>query len=100
MPVTKQTNFKIVKAQTTFAKAITTWKLVYKEDDGADYMELLATSVAVMKGHIAKFRQKWHSLKFNMSLHIIFEVIDASIITEPAVVLVGEQMEVYRHRCG
>ena len=59
-------------------------------------MDLLARSAAVMKRHIIRDQQQRHALKFNMSLYIIFEkATDASIVTEPPVVLVSEQMEVY-----
>ena len=96
MPASTQTSFKITKTQTAFANATTTWKLAFNENNGADYTELLARSIAAMKGHITKFRQKRHALKFNMSLYINFEkATDASIVTDPPVVLVSEQMEVY-----
>ena len=43
-----------------------------------------------------QYREDEQSLKFNMSLHVVFEqATDPSIITEPAVVLVSEQFELY-----
>ena len=60
------------------------------------YTELLARSIAAMKEQVIKFLKKQHALNFNMSLHINFEkATDASIITDPPVVLVSEQREVY-----
>ena len=49
-----------------------------------------------MEGHILRYQQKHLALKFNMALHIKFEkAADPSIVTDPPIVLVTEQFEVY-----
>ena len=94
--IVKQTSFKIVKTATAFSQATVTWKLSYKKNNGVDYNDLVKRSVEAMKEKILKYRNVRKALKFNMSLHIHFEkAVDSSIITDPPVVLVTEQMEVY-----
>ena len=49
-----------------------------------------------MEYQLHQYREEHHALKFNMSIHVAFEqATDPSIVTEPAVVLVSEQFEVY-----
>ena len=91
-------NFDIAIAQTAFAKAAITWKLKYPRNDGAEYINLLNQSVTAMKGHITQYHQERHALKFNMSLHVNFEkATDPEVTTEPPIVFVSEQMEVYEN---
>ena len=66
----------------------------YKDDDADS--DLLNISAATMDGHILRYQQKYLAFKFNMALHIKFEkAADPSIVTDPPVVLVTEQFEVY-----
>ena len=59
-------------------------------------MDLIDPSVQAMEYQLYQYRKDVQALKFNMSLHIVFEqATDPSIVTEPAVVLVSEQFEVY-----
>ena len=93
-----QSTFKVHKTSTAYSNATTTWELIYKENDGLDYAELLKRSVFAMKDYIKRIKLSQHALKFNMSLHVNFEkATDPSIKTEPPVVLVTEQIEMYEH---
>ena len=57
---------------------------------------MIDPSVRAMEYQLHQYREEHHALKYNMSLHIVFEqATDPSTITEPAVVLVSEQFEVY-----
>ena len=90
------TSFKIVKTRTAFSNANVTWKLRYPRNDGIDYIHLLNSSTAAIQKTLERYQQLRRSLKFNMSLHVQFEqATDPSIKTNPPVVLVTEQFEVY-----
>ena len=82
-------NFNVTKIKTAFKNATVTWQLKYSSNNGS--MDLIG-----MEYQLYQYREDEKALKFNMSLHIVFEqATDPSIITEPAVVLVSEQFEVY-----
>ena len=86
--------FTIRKAKTAFANATITWKLKYPKNDGS--VELLKSSVNAMESKLEQYREDERALKFSMSLHVNFEqAVDSSIITNPPVVLLSEQFEVY-----
>ena len=58
--------------------------------------ETLDSTTAAMKGKIERYAMNNLAAKFNMAIHVIFEQEkDETIITEPAVVFVTEQFEVY-----
>ena len=57
---------------------------------------MIDPSVQAMEYQLDQYREEHHALKFNMSLHVVFEqATDSSIVTEPAVLLVSEQFEIY-----
>ena len=87
-------NFSIKKVETAFRNATITWKLKYPENDGS--LELLNASTKAMEYQLQQYRRDEHSLKFNMSLHLNFEqAVDSSNVTNPHVVLLTEQFEIY-----
>ena len=90
----RSSNFAVKKIKTAFKNATVTWQLKYPTNNGS--MEMIDPSVRAMEYQLYQYREEHHALKFNMSLHIVFEqATDSSITTEPAVVLVSEQFEVY-----
>ena len=87
-------NFTVTKIKTAFQNATVTWQLKYPTNNGS--MDMIDPSVRAMEYQLHQYREEHHALKYNMSLHIVFEqATDPSTITEPAVVLVSEQFEVY-----
>ena len=60
-PITSKT------AKTAFAKANITWKLVYDENEGVDYIDLIHNSVPAMKHHLDKYQEERRALKFTLS---------------------------------
>ena len=69
---------------------------MYEENDGVDYIDLINKSVPAMKGHLEEYQQQRRACKFNMSLHVLFEkAADPSVVSDPPVVLISEQMELY-----
>ena len=89
-------SFWISKVSTAFANANCKWKLRYFPNDGSNFIELLKESTAAMEGRLEKERRQKRSLKFNMSLHVIFEqAIDPSIKTVEPVVFNTRQAEYY-----
>ena len=94
--LTKASDFKIVVANTAFSKAVVTYELSYPDNEGMEFISLVKNSTSAMKSYIENYRDEHTSLKFNMSIHVNFvKAVDASIVTDPPVVLVTEQMEVY-----
>ena len=93
----KRTNYKVVVTQTAFDNAAMTWKLKYPENDSEDdYIGEIGDSVESMREKITTYQKKRRALKVNMSLHVKFEkATDPSIVTEPPIVFVCEQFEVY-----
>ena len=64
---------------------------------GVDYIDLIHKSVPAMKHHLEEYREERRAVKFNMSLHVIFEkAADPSVVSDPPAVLVSEQMEFYK----
>ena len=87
-------DFKIVTTKTAFNRAVVTWKRKYKRNNLIDYVNLLDRSTAVMKDHLLRERHRQRAIKFNMSLHAVFEkAVDSSIVTDPPTVLVTDQFE-------
>ena len=73
-----------------------TWKLECGKNDGSEVSETLNSSTAAMKGKIERYSMNNMAAKFNMSIHVIFQQEkDETVITEPPVVLVTKQFEVY-----
>ena len=90
----RSSNFAVKKIKTAFRNATVTWQLKYPTNNGS--MEMIDPSVHAMEYQLYQYREDERALKFNMSLHIVFEqATDSSVVTEPAVVLVSEQFEVY-----
>ena len=88
--------FKILKTQTAFSKANVTWSLKYNQNHGDGYMNLIDSSTSIMETRLQRYVKKYKAIKFNMSLHVIFEqAVDPEIVTSPPVVLVTEQFECY-----
>ena len=93
----KRTNYKVVVTQTAFKNAAMTWKLHYPANDSADkYIDEIGVSVDAMHEKIATYQKKRCACKVNMSLHVKFEkATDATVVTEPPIVFVCEQFEIY-----
>ena len=90
--------FRIEKVNSAFRKANITWKLIYGKNDGADYVSIINSSCSTMSSKLEEYKKENHALKFNMTIHVKFEQsTDSSIVTNPPVVLVSEQFEVYLH---
>ena len=89
--------FDIQTAKTAFKKAAITYKIVYKrQQQEKDILNILDASIFAMKDKLADYQKKRRALKFNMSLHLVFEkATDETIVTKPPVVLSSEQFEVY-----
>ena len=82
--------------KTAFNRAVVTWKLKYKQNNPIDYVNLLDQTIAAVKDHLLRERHRQRAIKFNMSLHAVFEkAVDSSIVTDPPTVLVTDQFEVY-----
>ena len=74
--------FKILKTQTAFSKANVTWSLKYNQNHGDGYMNLIDSSTSIMETKLKRYVKKYKALKFNMSLHVIFEqAVDPAIVT-------------------
>ena len=90
--------FRVEKVDSAFKNANITWKLIYGKNNGADYISIINSSCSTMSSKLEGYRKENHALKFNMSIHVKFEQsTDPSIVTNPPVVLVSEQFEVYLH---
>ena len=89
--------FNIFTTKTAFSRANITWKLIYEDNDGVDYIDLIK-SVHAVKSNLIDYQQERRSCKFNMCLHVNFEkAADHTVVTEPPVALVTKQMEMYEH---
>ena len=79
-------------------KSHITWKLIYEDNDGIDYIDLTNKSVHAMKSNLIDYQQERRACKFNISLHINFKkAADPTVVTELPVVLDTEQTEMYEY---
>ena len=91
------TGFKIEKVATAFRGATITLKLYAPIGNRADEVaDLLDKMTNAMKEKIREQRSLKKAIKFNMSLHTMFQqATDESIKTDPPVVLVTEMFELF-----
>jgi len=95
-PIPVPSTFKIVLTSTAFRNANLTWKLKYAANTPHNVTNLLDVSTMAMRNKLLTYQHKRRALKFNMSLHAIFEkATDARITTDPPAYFTTDQYELY-----
>ena len=93
---TTNDNFRITTHSRVFSGAGVTYRLRYGNHNIANYEETLQNSITLYLSRITNFLRTNRALKYNMALHVVLEKsTDPDILTDPPVVLVSEQLEVY-----
>ena len=91
----RKSNYTICITKTAFKNAVITYTIKYSDNE-TPFLQEINESVDAMSSKIIKFQKINKALKFNMTLHVIFEkATDEDVKTEPPVCLVSEQLEVY-----
>ena len=92
-----KSKYNIYVTKTAFKNAAITYQIKYNSgNDENNFILQINESIDAMYNRIDNFLKENKALKFNMTLHVIFEkATDSSIITKPPVCLVSEQMEIY-----
>ena len=93
---TTNDNFRIAIHSRVFSGAGVTYRLRYGNHNIANYEETLQNSITSYLSRITNFLRTNRALKYNMAFHVVLEKsTDPDVVTDPPVVLVSEQLEVY-----